>query len=70
MILNDNVVSATNTVMIQKENTKTVMLQVDIKETTRTRLKLQAVRLGITMGSLTEQILSEALDKMEKENNS
>ena len=53
--------------MVQSENSKTVMLQVDVKEVTRTRLKLQAIRLGTTMSSLADQILAERLDQLEKQ---
>lgn len=49
---------------------KTVVLQADVKESTRTRLKLQAVRLGTTMSSLAEQILDEGLKKLEKQEKS
>ncbi|MBD2416101.1 GIY-YIG nuclease family protein [Nostoc calcicola FACHB-3891] len=44
-----------------------VILQTDVKESTRTRLKLEAVRLGTTMSLLTEQILDEALKKLEQQ---
>jgi class 3 adenylate cyclase len=53
--------------MIQNEDQKIVVLQADIKESTRMRLKLQAVRLGTTMSSLADQILSEGLDQLEKQ---
>lgn len=53
--------------MLVMADEKNVVLQVDVKESTRTRLKLQAVRLGTTMGELADQILSEALTKFEQE---
>ncbi len=43
------------------------MLQVEVRESTRTRLKLQAVRLGVTMGELADELLNEALNKLEQE---
>ena len=49
------------------ENEKIVPLQVDVRESTRTRLRVQAVKRGITMGELTERILDEALKKLEKQ---
>lgn len=51
--------------MTEAENK--VMLQVEVRESTRTRLKLQAVRLGVTMGELADQLLNEALNKLEQE---
>ena len=53
--------------MLVMADEKNVVLQVDVKESTRTRLKLQAVRLGTTMGELADQILSEALTKLEQQ---
>ncbi len=43
------------------------MLQVEVRESTRTRLKLQAVRLGVTMGELADELLDEALNKLEQQ---
>ncbi len=43
------------------------MLQVEVRESIRTRLKVQSVQKGVTMGELAEQILDEALKKLEKE---
>ena len=43
------------------------MLQVEVRESTRTRLKLQAVRLGVTMGELADDLLDEALNKLEQQ---
>jgi len=43
------------------------MLQVEVRESTRTRLKLQAVRLGFTMGELADELLDEALNKLEQQ---
>jgi hypothetical protein len=51
--------------MSQEE--KTVVLQTDVRESLRTRLKLQAVRLGTTMSLLTEEILNEGLKKLEQQ---
>lgn len=52
------------------EKEKTVVLQADVKESTRTRLKLQAVRLGVTMGFLADQLLDEGLKKLEAQEKS
>jgi hypothetical protein len=49
------------------EREKIVPLQVDIRESTRTRLRVQAVKMGITMGELADRILDEALKKLEKQ---
>jgi hypothetical protein len=51
--------------MTEAENR--VMLQVEVRESTRTRLKLQAVRLGVTMGELADELLDEALNKLEQQ---
>jgi hypothetical protein len=51
--------------MTEAENR--VMLQVEVRESTRTRLKLQAVRLGFTMGELADELLDEALNKLEQQ---
>jgi hypothetical protein len=39
---------------------------VDVRESTRTRLRVQAVKMGITMGELIDRILDEELKKLEK----
>jgi class 3 adenylate cyclase len=44
------------------EQEKIVVLQVDVRESTRTRLRIQAVKMGVTMGEL-----DEALKKLEKQ---
>lgn len=44
-----------------------VMLRVEIPENLRTRLKTQAVRRGVTMGELLEQITDEPLRQLELE---
>ena len=46
---------------------KIVVLQVDVRESIRTRLRVQAVKRGITMGELAERILDEALKKLEEQ---
>ncbi len=51
--------------MTEAENK--VMLQVEVRESTRTRLKLQAVRLGVTMGELADELLDEVLNKLEQQ---
>lgn len=50
-----------------KDAAKTVMLRVEIPENLRTRLKTQAVRKGVTMGELLEQIADEPLRRLELE---
>ncbi|BAU10867.1 hypothetical protein LEP3755_13590 [Leptolyngbya sp. NIES-3755] len=42
------------------------MLQVEVKKTIRTRLKIQSIQQNTTMGELTERILDEALSKLER----
>ena len=54
--------------MLAMSEQKTVVLQTDVRDSIRTRLKLQAVRLGITMSILADQILDEGLKKLEQEN--
>jgi hypothetical protein len=49
------------------KNEKIVPLQVDVRESTRTRLRVQAVKRGVTMGELTDRILDEALKKLEQQ---
>lgn len=46
---------------------KIVVLQVDVRESTRTRLRIQAVKMGVTMGELADRILDEALKKLEEQ---
>jgi hypothetical protein len=53
--------------LVMSQEEKTVVLQTDVRESLRTRLKLQAVRLGITMSLLTEEILDEGLKKLEQQ---
>ncbi len=54
--------------MLAMSEQKTVVLQTDVRDSIRTRLKLQAVRRGITMSLLADQILDEGLKKLEQEN--
>lgn len=50
------------------EKTKdAVVLRVEVPERLRSRLKTQAVRTGITMGELIEQLIDEPLRKIELE---
>ena len=49
-----------------KPQDKMVMLQVEVPESIRTRLKVQAVKMGTTMSELTTQIVDEALKKLEQ----
>ena len=53
--------------MLAMSEEKTVVLQTDVRESIRTRLKLQAVRSGVTMSLLAEQILNEGLKKLEQQ---
>ena len=43
------------------------MLQVEVRESTRTRLKIQAVRLAVPIGELADELLDEALNKLEQQ---
>lgn len=47
---------------------KIIRLQVDVPESIRTRLKLEAVRTGQNMGEVAEEILDEGLRKREEQN--
>ncbi|WP_334971223.1 hypothetical protein [Nostoc sp.] len=53
--------------LLMPQEEKTVVLQTDVRESIRTSLKLQAVRLGTTMSLLTEEILDEGLKKLEQQ---
>jgi class 3 adenylate cyclase len=53
--------------LVMPDQEKTVVLQADVRNSTRTRLKLQAVRLGITMSLLADEILDEGLKKLEQQ---
>ncbi len=53
--------------MLAMSEEKTVVLQTDVRESIRTRLKLQAVRSGVTMSLLAEQILDQGLKKLEQQ---
>ena len=44
---------------------KLIVLQVHVPESFRTRLKMQSVRLGITMGDLLLQLTEQTLKKLE-----
>lgn len=52
---------------MDKDAEKIVQLRVDISDSLRTRLKTQAVRKGVTMGELLEQIADEPLRQLELE---
>jgi hypothetical protein len=52
-------------VMIRKD--KKVVLHVDVEESTRTRLRLEAVRRGISMGQLLDEILDKAIPQLDNE---
>lgn len=54
------------TVLAMSEQEKRVVLQADIRESVRTRLKLQAVQLGTTMSNLVDRMLDEALKQLEE----
>lgn len=52
---------------MDKHAEKTVQLRVDIPESLRTRLKTQAVRRGVTMGDLLQDLLDKPLRGLELE---
>lgn len=54
------------TVLAMSEQEKRVVLQADIRESVRTRLKLQAVQLGTTMSNLVDRMLDDALKQLEE----
>lgn len=53
--------------MAEKPKETVVVLRAEVSETFRTRLKTQAVRLGMTMGQLIEESLEERLKQLELE---
>jgi len=53
--------------LVMSQEEKTVVLQTDVRESLRTRLKLQAVRLGTTMSLLAQDILDEGLKNIEQQ---
>lgn len=52
-------------IAVMPERDSKVMLQVEVRESIRTRLKLQAVKEGSTMGDLADKLLDEALARLE-----
>ncbi|KJH69540.1 hypothetical protein [Aliterella atlantica] len=52
------------TLMAERQE-KLVMLQVEVPESIRARLKMEAIRQGTTMGELAQKILNEALPNFE-----
>jgi hypothetical protein len=57
------------TILTMPSQDSEVMLQVAVRESTRTRLKVQSVKLGMTMGELCDRLLDEALTKLEQQGN-
>lgn len=54
------------TVLAMSEQERRVVLQADVRESVRTRLKLQAVQLNTTMSSLVDRMLDEGLKQLEE----
>ncbi|MBA2750250.1 MAG: hypothetical protein H0U45_16360 [Tatlockia sp.] len=52
------------TLMAERQE-KLVMLQVEVPESIRARLKMEAIRQGTTMGELAQKILNEVLPNFE-----
>ena len=52
------------TLMAERQE-KLVMLQVEVPESIRARLKMEAIRQGTTMGELAQKILNELLPNFE-----
>ena len=50
-----------------KDTVKIAKLRVDIPDSLRTRLKTQAVRRGVTMGDLLQDLLDQPLRELELE---
>ena len=46
---------------------KTVVLQVDVPESYRTRLRIQALKLGMTMGELLVELTQPLLKSLEED---
>lgn len=55
--------------MIPNQEQEDMRLQVDVSEETKTKLKLQSVKMGKTMSELVEEALKEYLDRLEKTKN-
>lgn len=53
--------------MVLMTSEKTVNLQVPVPESLRTRLKVQALKEGITLRDLANRVLEQALKNLEKE---
>lgn len=51
----------------EQEEEEEIMLQVKVPISLRDRLKLQSVIHKMSMGELTDKLLSEALDKLESQ---
>ncbi len=52
--------------MVTNQEPDDMRLQVDVSEEIKTKLKLQAVKVGKTMSELVEEALREYLDKADK----
>ncbi len=57
----------TATTVMAEGQEKSVMLQVEVPESIRARLKMEAIRQGTTMSELAQKILNEVLPKFESE---
>jgi hypothetical protein len=51
----------------REEEVNLVQLRVDVPSAFRARLKAQSARMGITMGELIMQVISEPLKQLERE---
>ena len=53
--------------VMAEEQEKSVMLQVEVPESIRARLKMEAIRQGTTMSDLAKKILDTTLPKFEED---
>lgn len=51
--------------LVMTNKDKKVVLHVEVEESTRTRLRLEAVRRGISMGQLLEEILDKTIPPLD-----
>lgn len=63
----DNQSIASVVVVMAVKSGNTVVLRVEVPEQFRTRLKTQAVRLGLTMGELIQRTMDTHLEQLEME---
>ena len=53
------------TMLVMTKNKKKVVIHIEVEESTRTRLRMEAVRRGITMGQLLGEIVDKTIPPVE-----